>query len=71
MERAERSIISNFLGKDSGNEMGLLGDRREGRRKDVRCHPGAAGSGWVGFRWRKTRNCGRGLMSDPEGDTKC
>lgn len=41
MERGERSIISNFLGKDSGNKMGLLGDRREGRRKDGRCHPGA------------------------------
>lgn len=48
MEKGERSIISNFLGKDSGNEMGLLGDRsREGRRKDVRCHPGAAGRGWM------------------------
>lgn len=34
MERGERSIISNFLGKDSGNEMGLLGDRHEGRRRD-------------------------------------
>lgn len=53
MERGERSIISNFLGKDSGNEMGLLGDRREGRRRDVRCHPGAVGrggGGWVSFR---------------------
>lgn len=47
MERGERSIISNFLGKDSGNEMGLLGDRREGRRRDVRCHPGAVGRGVV------------------------
>lgn len=48
MERRERSIISNFLGKDSGNELGLLGDRdvrEEGRM--LRCHPGAAGRGWV------------------------
>lgn len=35
MERGERSIISNFLGKDSG-KMGLLGDRHEGKRRDVR-----------------------------------
>lgn len=54
MERGERSIISNFLGKDSGNEMGLLGDRHEGRRRDVRlssrCGRKRGGGGWVSFR---------------------
>lgn len=66
MEKGKRSIISNFLGKDSGNEMWLLGDRdvREGR-KDVRCHPGAVGRGWM-----KTGNCGGGPMSEPEGAEK-
>lgn len=49
--REERSIISNFLGRDSGNEMGLLGDgdrREEGRMEG--CHPGGAGRGvdWWG-----------------------